>query len=301
MIKELVVAVAEDGLSVLEFLQRRIPAASPGYLRQLLKKGKVTTLSGPLADGDPLQEADVVYLPDSGRLQELMSVVADPAIEIEILFESRELLVVNKPPGLAIHSSVGHESDNLTARVEALLAQRGDQFSVAPVHRLDLETSGPVMFGKGRQSCSRFGQLFMKNEVEKCYLALVQGKSPGSGVLHSTLTAKGKEKEASSAFQALSRSDEASLLEVRLFTGRQHQIRRQLTALGCPVFGDRRYGGPCPVELSRLFLHCSRLSFVDPFSGAAMTIEAPLPGDLSRFLVDSGMDDVLMLTTRPAT
>lgn len=285
MKRELVVEVVEDGLSVLEFLQRRIPAASQGYLRQLLKKGKVTLLSGSLSGGDLLHEADVVHLPDSGRLQELMSVVADPDVEIEILFESRELLVVNKPPGIAVHSSVGHEADNLTGRVETLLAQRGDQFSVAPVHRLDLETSGPVMFGKGRQACSRFGQLFMKNEVEKCYLALVQGKSPGSGVLHSTLTAKGKEKEASSAFQALSRSDSASLLEVRLFTGRQHQIRRQLAALGHPVFGDRRYGGPCPTELSRLFLHCSRLSFVDPFSGASMTIEAPLPDDLRSALV----------------
>ena len=84
-----------------------------------------------------------------------------------------------------------------------------------------------------------------------------------------------------SAFQALYRSDSASLLEVRLFTGRQHQIRRQLTALGHPVFGDLRYGGPCPAELPRLFLHCSRLSFVDPFSNASMTIEAPLPDDLT--------------------
>lgn len=290
MSRELVVEASEKGLCVLEFLQRRIPAASSGYLRQLLKKGKVTAQSGPLSGGDLLHEADIVHLPDSGRLQDLMAVGVDPSVEIEILFESRELLVVNKPPGIAVHSSVGHEADNLTGRVEALLAQRGDQFSVAPVHRLDLETSGPVMFGKGKQACSRFGQLFMKNEVEKCYLTLVAGKSPGSGVLHSTLTSKGKEKDASSAFHALSRTDTASLLEVRLFTGRQHQIRRQLTALGHPVFGDRRYGGPCPPELPRLFLHCSRLSFVDPFSNTSMTIEAPLPDDLNRALPLLGVE-----------
>lgn len=289
MSRELIVEVSEDGISVLEFLQRRIPAASQGYLRQLLKKGKVTARSGSLSGDDLLHKTDVVYLPDSGRLRELMAVIADQSAEVAVLFESRELLVVNKPPGIAVHSSVGHEDDNLTKRVEVLLAQRGDQFSVAAVHRLDLETSGPVMFGKGRQACSRFGQLFMKNEVEKCYLTLVAGKSPGSGVLHSTLTAKGKEKDASSAFLALFRSDTASLLEVRLFTGRQHQIRRQLTALGHPVFGDRRYGGPCPPELSRLFLHCSRLSFIDPFSGASMTIEAPLPEDLNSALPQLGV------------
>ena len=287
---QLVVEADEDGFAVLEFLQRRIPAAPQGYLRQLLKKGKVTSASGVLTANDQLSEGDVVSLPDSGRLQELMAVVLpDPASAIEILFESRELLVVNKPPGLAVHSSVRHENDNLTDRVAALLAQRGDQFSVAPVHRLDLETSGPVMFGKGKQACGRFGTLFIKNEMEKCYLALVAGKSPGSGILHSTLTAKGKEKEASSSFKALSRTDTASLLEVCLYTGRQHQIRRQLSALGHPIFGDSRHGGPCSPEVPRLFLHCSRLSFVDPFSGAAMTIEAPLPDDLSLALTNLGV------------
>lgn len=286
---ELTVETAEAGFTLLEFLQRRIPAATPGYLRQLLKKGKVTSGGAALTQESVLTSGDLIFLPDSGRLQELMAVVPDRVSAIEILFESRELLVVNKPAGLAVHSSVGHEHDNLTDRVASLLKQRGDQFSVAPVHRLDLETSGPVMFGKGRQACSRIGALFMKNEIEKCYLALVAGKSPGSGVLHSTLTAKGKEKEASSAFLALYRSDAVSFLEVRLFTGRQHQIRRQLAALGHPVLGDSRYGGPCPPEVPRLFLHCSRLSFVDPFSGAAMTIEAPLPDDLSSALVSLGV------------
>lgn len=289
MDREMVVGAGEDGCSVLEFLQRRIPAASQGYLRQLLKKGKVSSGSGVVAASDLLRVNDVVRLPDSGRLQELMTVVVDPGAEIDVLFESRELLVVNKPAGLAVHSSLGHEDDNLTGRVEAMLVQRGDKFSVAPVHRLDLETSGPMMFGKGRKACGRLGQLFMKNEVEKYYLALVAGKSPGSGVLHSTLVAKGKEKEASSAFRAITRSDAASLLEVHLFTGRQHQIRRQLAALGHPVFGDRRYHGPCPAEVPRLFLHCSRLSFVDPFSSAAMTIEAPLSSDLANALVQLGV------------
>lgn len=290
MKRELIVASADEGVGILDFLQHRIPAASQGYLRQLLKKGKVSSQSGPLVEGDTLHAADVVSLPDSARLQELMSVIVDQDSSIEVLFESRELLVVNKPPGLAIHSSAGHERDNLTSRVESFLEKRGDRFSVAPVHRLDLETSGPVLFGKGRESCSRFGKLFMRHEVEKCYLAMVAGRAPGSGILHSTLTAKGKEKDASSAFQALKRTDVASLLEVRLFTGRQHQIRRQLAALGHPLYGDQRYGGPCPPEWPRLFLHCSRLAFVDPFSGASMTIEAPLPDDLNKALVLLGQN-----------
>jgi len=287
---ELIVADAEAGCAVLEFLQRKIPASPAGYLRQILKKGRVTRLGTVLAAEDLLVSGDPVLLPDSGRLQELMAVVVDQTSAVEILYESRELLVANKPSGLAVHSSVGHEADNLTARVAALLAERGDRFSVAPVHRLDLETSGPVMFGKGKQACSRLGALFVKNEIEKCYLALVAGKTPGSGVLHSTLIAKGKEKEASSAFLARYRSETASLLEVRLFTGRQHQIRRQLAALGHPLFGDSRYGGPTPAGIDRLFLHCSRLAFVDPFCGGAMTIEAGLPDDLRAVLLRLGIE-----------
>lgn len=203
---------------------------------------------------------------------------------LQILYQSREILVVDKPAGLAIHSSQGHESDNLTARVEKMLREQGLKFNVAPVHRLDLDTSGPVLFGKGKQACGQLGQLFMRQEVEKYYLALVVGKTAGSGRLESTLTAKGKEKQARTDFRALVRNEQASLLELTLHTGRQHQIRRQLADQGHPLFGDKRYQGPCPTELPRMFLHCCRLAFTDPFSGAPISIEAPLPEDLAGFL-----------------
>ena len=280
----------EATLSALEFLQRRVPAAPPAYLKQLLKKGKVRGPNGPLTAADRLNTADRVQLPDSARLQELLNIPRSSAAGVVILYESREILLVDKPAGLAIHSSQGHETDNLTARVETLLKERGSRFQVAPAHRLDLETSGPVLFGKGKEACGRLGQLFMRQEVEKFYLALVADKTPGSGNLRSQLSAKGKLKDAHSSYRALQRNEQASLLELTLHTGRQHQIRRQLAESGHPLFGDARYRGPCPAELPRLFLHCSRLAFVDPFSGAAIAIDSPLPDDLSAFLPQVGME-----------
>jgi len=284
MERNLRVSEAEAGLTVGEFLQRRIPAAPASYLHQLLKKGKVIGPQGALRETQTLTAGAIVHLPASARLDELRAQVVTPVAEVRVLFESRELLIVDKPAGVAIHASVGHEQDNLTARVAARSAARGEKFRIAPVHRLDLETSGPVLFGKGKQACAAFGRLFIQQQVEKVYLALALGRLPGSGSLHTPVPAKGKEKEAHTDFIARLRGDGATLVELRLHSGRQHQIRRQLADLGHPLYGDRRYNGPCPIELPRLFLHCSRLVFQDPFSGANQIVEVSLPDDLKRFL-----------------
>lgn len=278
----LTVEPAEHEVSVLEYLQRRIPAAPLAYLRQLLKQGKILGPDGPLAGHERLASGTLLHLPASARLQEFLATPATPTVKI--LFESRELLIADKPAGLAIHASVGHEIENLTAQVEALLRQRHERFQVAPIHRLDLETSGPVLFGKGKQACGELGKLFMRHAVDKVYLALASGKLPGSGELVSTMLAKGKEKEALASYRTLAGSETASLLEITLHTGRQHQIRVQLAELGHPIFGDRRYGGPCPRALARIFLHCRSLAFIDPFSGAALKVESPLPDELGNFM-----------------
>lgn len=286
---DLIVEPAEANLTVLEFLQQRIPAAPRAFLRQLLKRGNVAGEKGPLAERDVLEAGAAVHLPDSGRVRELLAAAPPASDRVEILFESREILVVDKPAGLAVHTGVGHQEDNLTGRVEALLAERGDRFKVAPVHRLDLETSGPVIFGKGKKACGELGRLFMRNEVEKRYLALAAGKTSGSGELQGPVPAKGTLKEAHTDFHALVRTEQASLLELTLHSGRQHQIRRQLADLGHPLFGDLRYGGPCPDSLMRTFLHCRRLAFFDPFRADAIVIDCPLPVSLTGFLEEMGL------------
>lgn len=284
---ELIVTPAEDGVVALDWLQRRIPEAPPGYLRQLLRKGRVLRATVPLGAADALAAGERVVLPGSARLRELLQ--AEPSPTLAILYETRELLVVAKPSGLAVHSSRGHEEDNLTARVQALLRERGDRFQVAPVHRLDAETSGPVLFGKGHAAIARLGGLFMSGAVAKCYLGLAAGSLSGDGWLESPIPAKGKLKAARTGYRVLSGNRRLTLLELYPETGRQHQLRRQLADAGHPLAGDRRYRGPALPGLSRLFLHCRQLAFTDPFQGAPLAIDAPLPGDLATLLARLGL------------
>lgn len=278
----LTVTSEESGLLPEQFLQRRIPATPLSYLRQLLKTGKIRGATGPLFYTAALACGDEVFLPDSARLQALCRLSAEelPAI----LLETDYFLVVDKPAGLATHAGVGHEQHNLTALLARHLKKRGERFRVAPIQRLDLETSGLVLFGKGKKACSVLGQMMMQEPVSKTYLALVAGQVAGSGVLVSEIPAKGTYKRAETAYQCLAGSERASLLRISLHTGRQHQIRRQFHDIGHPLFGDRRYRGPGSDDLGRLFLHGCRLEFVDPFSARPLCIDSRLPSVLADFL-----------------
>jgi len=275
----------EAGLTVLEFLQQRLPGAPTGYLRQLLRGGKVRQNGQVLGDDSSLSAGAQVAIPDSRRLEELRTAAER---SVEVLCETDSLLVAFKPAGLAVHLGVGHE-DNLTQRVQELMRQRRAPFKVAPVHRLDVETSGPVIFGKGARAIAGLGRQFMDRQVEKVYFALAAGELAASGQLTSPVPAKEKLKTAAASFQRIEARGGYSLLELQLHTGRTHQIRRQLADAGHPLAGDRRYRGPSPRGLSRLFLHCTKLVLRDPFDHTTISISSSLPAELVALLAALGM------------
>ncbi|MBE0595633.1 MAG: RluA family pseudouridine synthase [Desulfuromonadales bacterium] len=265
----------EQGLPPLQLLQRRLPAAPASYLRHLLRRGKVCRQGELLAEGTPLAAGDSLQLPASHRLQELQR-----RGELTIVHEEGDFLVVDKPAGLAVHRGVGHEQDNLAGRLQELVARRGDPYRVAPVHRLDAETSGLVLFAKGRRAAATLGGLFMVGAVHKEYLALVSGQLPATGELTTPVLAKGKWKEAATEWQRLTSGSGFSLLQLRLHSGRTHQLRRQLAAAQHPVAGDSRYGGLLPPGLDRLFLHAHRLAFLHPCDQRPLQFTSPLPPPL---------------------
>jgi RluA family pseudouridine synthase len=289
---EMIVSITESGLSLEDFLQRRLSAAPAAYLRKLLKDGKIrrsNDLDTAVAAGEH------ILLPDSHRLVELLE--QSEKMALTILHETEQLLILDKPSGLATHAGQGHQEDNLTARVAGLLKRRGEHFMAAPIQRLDRETSGVVLFGKGKKNCSVLGTMMMKAEVTKTYLALVKGKIATAGTLTDEISAKGKTKTAVTGYQVLAANDSASLLQIKLGTGRQHQIRRQFQQIDRPLYGDRRYRGPCPDNLSRLFLHCQQMEFVDPFTDIPLRISSPLAQELVTFLQQSGFGSVDMADT----
>jgi RluA family pseudouridine synthase len=276
----------DRGLLALALLQRRAPTAPLAYLRQLIRSGKAMRNGAPLEETATIGCGDRITLPDSRRLQLLL---AESALFPTILLEGPEFLVVDKPPGLAVHRGAGHDHDNLSSRVQTMMRQQGFSFMIAPVHRLDVDTSGPLLFAKGKKAAAVLGGLFMAGEVEKTYLALVMGELAGAGTLTRPVPAKGKLREASTSYEVLYSSAACSLLKVQLHSGRQHQIRRHLADLGHPVVGDRRYGGTPLAGLGRLFLHCRRLALPNPFAPGPLVVNSPLPIDLQTALANLGV------------
>jgi 23S rRNA pseudouridine955/2504/2580 synthase len=225
-----------------------------------------------------------------------------------VLLEDESLLAVDKPAGLAAHPGSGIEGATLVDEVRAHLRVPEDlppgEFRPSPAHRLDRETSGVVLVAKTRKAMVRLGELFTEgDEIRKAYLALAKGKMPRpSGVIDLPLseheqTARSKDRrgvnfqEAVTRWQVSASNRDASLLALRIETGRTHQIRRHLQALGHPVAGDRRYGdfgfnreARARWGLRRMFLHAWRLEIPHPVTGAPLRIEAPLPRELVEVL-----------------
>jgi 23S rRNA pseudouridine955/2504/2580 synthase len=231
-----------------------------------------------------------------------------------VLYEDDQVLVVDKPAGLAAHPGSGVEGATLVDEVRAYLRVPEDlppgEFRPSPAHRLDRDTSGIVLTAKTRKAMVRLGELFTEgDEIRKAYLALAKGKMPRpTGVIELPLseheqTARSKDQrgvkyqEAVTRWQVNASNHDASLLAVRIETGRTHQIRRHLQAMGHPVAGDRRYGDfPFNREartrwgLKRMFLHAWKLEIPHPVSGAPLRLECPLPPELVEVLGRANLD-----------
>ncbi|MFT3913485.1 MAG: RluA family pseudouridine synthase [Anaeromyxobacteraceae bacterium] len=221
-----------------------------------------------------------------------------------VLYEDGDLLVVDKPAGLAAHPGTGIEGATLVEMARAHLKVPSDvppgEFKPSPAHRLDRETSGIVVVAKTRRAMVGLTRTFTDGEdVAKAYLALVKGKMPReAGTIDQPLseheqTARSKERRGTNFQEALTRwkvvasMKEASLLEVRIETGRTHQIRRHMESSGHPVAGDKRYGDfnfnrtvKQRWGLKRMFLHAWKLELPHPVTGARLKLEAPLPAEL---------------------
>lgn len=271
----------EENLPLHEALALRVPTAPTSFLRQLCKKQRVS-VNGDIADASRLTcTGDRIAVKDSQRwLECLAKLTVKPK---QILYEDATCMVLNKPAGLAIHRAVGHE-DNLLHRVQDFLSQRKETFQVSPIHRLDIGTSGAVLFGKGRAAISQLGQKMIANEFSKSYLALVSGRIATTGELDCEVPAKGKNKEALTRYKPLASTRDYTLLELELVTGRYHQIRYQLAASGHPIIGDKRYHGEFINDLNRPFLHCYRLTFPRTNDERMTAVKAPLPEDLQSLL-----------------
>ena len=211
-----------------------------------------------------------------------------------IVWQDEHLAVVDKPAGLVVHPGAGRRAGTL---VDALadVVSGGDPARPGIVHRLDRDTSGLLVVARSEESHRRLGALVRRRALERTYVALVRGR-PASrrgrieapiGRDRSDPTRVSLDTDSPRAavthFELIDQWEGDALLEVRLETGRMHQIRVHLAAIGLPVVGDRVYGVP-EAALGRQFLHASRLAFPHPFTGEQVAVESALPPDLQRYL-----------------
>ena len=219
------------------------------------------------------------------------------SVPFEVVYEDEHLLVVDKPPGVVTHPAAGHRGPTLAGALAGRARGGPDAARAGIVHRLD--TSGLMVVAKSDDAYEALGRMIRRREIRREYLALVEGH-PGTdqGTIDAPLgrdrvrrtvvsTRTDHARSAVTHFRVLERLPRTSLLQVRLETGRTHQIRAHLAAIGHPVCGDSRYGGAeCGRRLGvgRQFLHASVLMFRHPSSGEVLSCESKPPVDLRPIL-----------------
>lgn len=269
------------------FLTAELPGWHRNTLRARLRAGCVrvndettTRRDHPLLAGD---RVDVVAL-DSGRTP-----TPSRRAGLRILFEDEHLVAIDKPAGLLSVSTDRQRDRTALALLRQALSRPGRPARLWPVHRLDRETSGVLLFARSRDTCERVRAEW--EHVRKTYLAIVEGRpEPAAGRVEQPLWEDGAlnvhvgkrsgAKDACSEYSTRSSSSRRSLLEVRLITGRRHQIRAHLAWLGHPVVGDVRYGGPA----SRMALHAQRLEVPHPIDERPLVFEAPTPTGFEKLM-----------------
>ncbi len=285
--------VGEPGKRLDHFLQERLKEFSRSRIQSWIKDGRVLVNGGPGKASLLLRGGERIEV-SPGPLAPLKATPEN--LPIEVLYEDESVIAVNKPAGLAVHAGAGLHAGTLVNRLvhrfEAL-SQLGGELRPGIVHRLDKETSGVLLVARTDAAHRALAAQFASRTVEKMYLALVHGVvRADSGritkpiardpVRRTRMTARlGSGREALTEYRVRKRLERFTFLEVRIGTGRTHQIRVHLASIGHPVVGDRVYGAP-PAE--RLFLHAWRIGFESPATGERVLVEAPLPPELQDWL-----------------
>jgi 23S rRNA pseudouridine1911/1915/1917 synthase len=289
---ELRASEADAGARLDAFLAE--PLGSRARAQRLIEAGAVLVDGAVVPKRHRVAAGEVVVVDEDAD----RAPAGDPTqtAEFSVAFEDEHLIVVDKPAGVVVHPARGHWHGTLAQALEGRAAGGSDAFRAGIVHRLDRDTSGLLVVAKSDAVHTALKDALARRDMVREYLALVEGRPPArSGTIdapigrdrrlrtrHSTDTAEPREALTHFALErALPR---ATLLRVRLQTGRTHQIRVHLQAIGHPVCGDPEYGTAGLYGLERQFLHAEHLAFTHPVTGAPVDVHSPLPPDLAAAL-----------------
>ena len=288
------------------FLRTKFPAVSRGAMQRLIEQGHIRV------NGKTVKPT---HSPHAGEKIEIHFPEPKPAeaqpeeIPLDILFEDKSLLVVNKPAGLVVHPAAGHEEHTLVNALlhhcKGSLSGIGGVARPGIVHRLDKETSGCLVVAKNDETHVALAEQFAQREVKKIYHALVCGE-PGrpTGEIHAAIARHPTHRKrmavrddsngraAHTSYKILERLHATTLMEAQIHTGRTHQIRVHFQFIGHPLVGDDIYGARQNIRVKeltnyaapRVMLHARHLTFIHPRTKKLMDFEAPLPADFATAL-----------------
>lgn len=283
----------EAGKRLDHFLQERLTQYSRSRIQSWIKEDRVRVDGAPAKSSMLLRGGESIEV-SPADLPPLKATAED--LPIEILYQDAAVIAVNKPAGLTVHAGAGQRDGTLVNRLVHHfkgLSQLGGDERPGIVHRIDKDTSGVLLVARTDAAHRALAAQFSGRTVEKVYLALVNGRvkddtgritkpisrDPVRRIRMTARLAAGR--EAITEYRVRQRWDEFTFLEVRIKTGRTHQIRVHMASLGHPVAGDRLYGAP---PAGRLFLHAWKIAFTSPATSQTVTVEAPLPPELEGWL-----------------
>ncbi|HEY7404541.1 MAG TPA: RluA family pseudouridine synthase [Candidatus Angelobacter sp.] len=306
-----------------QWLASQLPEVSRVRIQQLIEQKKILVNGATPKPSLKLRGGEEILITGAVERPPLKAFAED--IPLDVVYEDESLAVVNKPAGMSVHAGSGKdEAGNRGTMVNALLhrfnqlSQLGGELRPGIVHRLDKETSGLVLVAKSDLAHRRLAEQFSRREIKKTYLALVHGwMKTSKGTINTPISrdpvrrtrmttrrsSQGRPgREAITHWQVKNKIEgrygKFSLLEVRIETGRTHQIRVHMASIGHPVVGDTLYGAPRPesylgtrsevASLERNFLHAFEIQFRHPISNRGLSFQQALPAELTGFLQTIG-------------
>jgi 23S rRNA pseudouridine955/2504/2580 synthase len=307
-VQQIVINSDEAGQRLDNYLLRHLKGVPKSRIYKIVRSGEVRINKGRCQPDQRLNTGDVLRLPPvrCAAFSEEKPPVA-PMIDLPVLYEDETLIALNKPCGIAVHGGSGLA----WGLIEALRAQRPEARFLELAHRLDRETSGVLLVAKKRAALIGLHDMFREQKGDKRYLALVPGVWKEKSIqvtlpLFKYLTPEGERRvriakgldlqnpevrPAETHFRLKKQYPGFALVEAKLKTGRTHQIRVHLAALGYPIVGDDKYGDfalnkslSSNKSLDRMFLHAFSMRCKHPVTGEVLSVEAPLPPDLDHFL-----------------
>jgi 23S rRNA pseudouridine1911/1915/1917 synthase len=288
--EELLVGPQDAGERLDVFLAAH--AGSRAAAQRLIEAGAV------LVDGEPRAKRHPVTAGERITIRELEEPEAPdvPPARFTVAYEDGDVLVIDKPAGVVVHPGAGHPAGTLVQALEGRVAGGPDPARPGVVHRLDRDTSGLLVLARTEAAYEGLRDAMGAREIVREYQALVDGRPAArTGTIDAPLgrdrrhrmrisTDTDEPREAITHFEAVEALPHSTRLRITLQTGRTHQIRAHLKAIGHPVLGDPEYGIPGRYGLRRQFLHAARLALTHPVTGARLDLRSPLPEDLTQAL-----------------